>query len=153
MAKNKGREIKISPEQLLSLYQNQRASMDALVQQEQALLAAEREVVGAEEALKELSNASQPARSLFLLGAGVFAEGELKGEKVKSDIGGNVLQEVSIKKALEQLAERKKNISSSLLNIRKRKQEVAVGLARMEVMLEHYKNVMSQKQHTTQRVS
>jgi|GEM_PF-2344950 len=153
MVKEKGREVRISPEQLISLYQNQRASMDALVQQEQALLAGEREVIGAEEALKEISSSAKPLRSLFLLGAGVFVEGELRGQKVKSDIGANVLQEVSIKKALEQLAEKKKNISSSLLKLRKRKKELALGLARMEAMLVHYQKVMGEKQSVSPGVS
>ena len=55
MAEEKqGREIRISPEQLISLYQNQRAAMDSLLQQEGMMQASLREIVGAEEALKEI---------------------------------------------------------------------------------------------------
>ena len=153
MAEEKPKEMKISPEQLITLYQNQRASMDGLLQQEQMMQAAFQEIIGAEEALKEIEASEKSTNVLFLLGSGVFVEAELKEKKVKSEIGGGVVQKVSIKKALEHLAKKKENIASNLEKLGKRKQETAVGLARMENLLGEFRKAMDGKKHGAQSVS
>jgi len=153
MAKEKPREAKISPEQLITIYQNQRASMDGLLQQEGMLQSAFQEIVGAEEALKEIDAGEKNTSVLFLLGSGVFVEAELKDKKVKSEIGGGVVQKTSIKKALEQLAKKKESIASNLEKLQKRKQETAAGLARMEQLLNEFRMAVDGKKHGAQSVS
>ena len=154
MAEEKqGREIQISPEQLISLYQNQRAAMDSLLQQEGMMQASLREIVGAEEALKEIKAAGKDVKVLFLLGAGVFVEGEVRSEKVKSEVGGGVVQSVTVKKALEQLEEKRKKVISAIEGLGRKKRETGEGLARMDVMLNQFRNALKERQKTPNSVS
>ncbi len=150
--KNKG-EIRISPDQLLSLYQNQRSAMDSILQRERAMRATIEEITGAEEALKEIRDMGKGVNSLFLLGSGVFIEARLDKSKVKSEVGGGIVKEVSIKEALAQLSKKKKNAEKSLSMLLSKKRELAMGLSRMEAMLKQVQQALEQKRHSTKSVS
>lgn len=155
MAKGRMSEKKVtlSPQQLLALYQNQRALMDSLVQQEQLLQDALQEVIGAETALKEIDALDKSIKSLVSLGSGVFVEAEITSKKVKSEIGGGVVQSLPIKKALKQLEEKRKKAVLSLSKLQKRKRETASGLARLEVIMQQLQKALQEKQKTPQSVS
>lgn len=155
MAKEKRKEkrITLSVEQVLSLYQNQRTLMDSILQQEQLLQNALQETLGAQAALKEISAADKNIKALVSIGSGVFVEAELTGKKVKSEIGGGVVQAIPVKKALERLEEGRKNILSNLSKLRKRKEENAKGLARLETIMQELQKAVREKQKTTPGVS
>lgn len=151
--RKKPREVAISPQQLLALYQNQRAAMDTVLQQEQMLLETLQIIKNAKTALREIKNADKSVHCMFSLGTGVFIEANVTSNDIKSDIGGGVVESVSIKKALEQIKEREENTSSNLSTLRKRKKEIASGLARIESLLNQLQQAKREKQHSPQSVS
>ncbi|MCX6802416.1 MAG: prefoldin subunit alpha [Candidatus Diapherotrites archaeon] len=155
MAKEKtqNKEVRLSPQQLVSLYQNQRALMDNLLQQEAMMQEAAREIIGAEDALKEIDKAEEDANVLVLLGAGVFVEAKVKGKQVKSDIGSGVVENATVKKALEHLEIKKKNISANIAKLQKKKQETAAGLARLEGILQQVQKALAKKDTSPSSVS
>jgi prefoldin alpha subunit len=155
MAKEKTgeKEIKLSPQQLVSLYQNQRAMMDNLLQQEAMMQSALQEIAAAEDALKEIDKAEAGANILALLGAGVFVEAQVKGKQVKSDIGTGIIETTTVKDALAHLEIKKKNVSSNMAGLQKKKQETAVGLARLEQILKQVQGAMAKKNTSPSSVS
>ena len=155
MAKEKTdkREVRLSPQQLISLYQNQRTLMDNLLQQESMMQSALQEVAGAEDALKEIDKAGAGANILALLGAGVFVEAQVKGSQVKSDIGTGIIETTTVKNALAHLELKKKNVSTNIAGLQKKKQETAVGLANLENILKQMQTVMAKKDTSPSSVS
>lgn len=151
--KNNPKEAMISPQQLVALYQNQRSILDKLNQQEQALVEAISRIKNAKTVLKEIKSSKKGVNSMFSLGAGVFIGSKVTSEDIKSDIGGGIVESVSIKKAIEQVNERKENTESSLSKVRDRKKEAISALKRTENMLSQIQQAMKEKQRSPQSIS
>ncbi|MEM0360396.1 MAG: hypothetical protein QXK06_03640 [Candidatus Diapherotrites archaeon] len=155
MAKEKAREreIVLSPQELISLYENQRNILETIVQQESAMLNALSEIAGAEEALKEIEKAGSSPKILVLLGAGVFAEAQVSNKQVKSDIGTGILETTEIAKALNHLENKKKNVSANLSALQKKKQEVVAGLTGLEDAMRQMQAALAKKSTSPSSVS
>ena len=143
------KSVTLSPQQLVSLYQNQRALVDSLFQQDEFMKNALVEVIGSEEALKEIDSVEKDVRVLFLLGSGVFLEAEVKDKRVRSEIGGGVVQKVTIKKALKNLGEKIKNIESNREKLRKKIQEGLIGLSKLEQTVAKLEQAMAAAKKTS----
>lgn len=124
--------VKISMEQLLSLYENQRSQLEALNQQINSLGNLLMENNMAHEALTALS---EPGADdiLFSLGAGIFVDAKVADlKKVKGNIGGNVVEEMTIKDALEKLDDRQKKIQVNIEKLRAQETQMINNLTEIE---------------------
>ena len=148
-----GKKITINPQQLISLYKNQQGLTESLLKQEAMTKRVFEETLGAEQALKEIDAMDKKANILCLLGAGISIEAEVKTKTVKAEVGGGIVQDFPVKKALKQLADRKKKIIENLNNLEKKKREARIGLARLEQMMRAMQKAMADKKSNSMSVS
>jgi len=148
-----GKKVTINPQQLMSLYQNQKGLMESVLKQEAMVKRGFEETVGAEQALKEIDSMDKKTSILCLLGAGVSIEAEVKAKTVKAEVGGGVVQDFPIKKVIKQLSNRKKKILENLTVLEKKKKEARIGLARLEEMMQAMQKAMADKKSKSMSVS
>lgn len=154
------KEVKLSIEQLLSLHQNQRNQYENLLQQINSMNSLIVETNLAQAALKELN---EPGKDevMFSLGAGVYIDAAVADlKKVKANIGGNIVEEITVKKALEKLDERKQDIQKNIKKLREQEAAMRKNLGELERALatieQHRRKAMQQKrkeEETTPDVS
>jgi len=147
------KKITINSQQLVSLYKNQQGLMESLLKQGAMTKNVLEETVGAEEALKEIDAMDKKANILCLLGAGISINAEVKTKIVKAEVGGGVVQDFPIKKALKQLANRRKKVIENLNKLEKKKREARTGLARLEQMMQAMQKAMADKKANSMSVS
>ncbi len=140
------KEVKVTPEQLIAVYQNQRALLDSIRQQTQTMQAYLQEVVMASDALKEISESSEKNRVLFSVGAGMFIDVQLlDNNNVKSDIGGGAFKEVSIKKAMNMLDDRAEEIKKALKKLSLQEKKAIASLKQIEEALAKFQQSLQQE--------
>ncbi len=141
------KKLEVSPEQMLSLYQNQRALLDSIEQQIQTAQAFLRETTMAEDALKEISESAKDKRVLFSVGAGVFIDTRLLDSKnVKAEIGGGAFKEMTIKKAMNRLDDRKEDIRKGLKKLAEREEKALASLKQMESAMAKFQQQLQQRE-------
>ncbi|MCD6478309.1 MAG: prefoldin subunit alpha [Candidatus Diapherotrites archaeon] len=132
-AKPKPKEIKLSFDQLLAMYQQQQYLLESLVSQEKLINNLIKEVQAAQDALHEIRSAEKDASLLVPLGSGVFAYTTLADNSaVKVDIGGNVFERMPISKAIEKLEDRKANLRRNLKEVAQKKQRTLASVSQLE---------------------
>jgi len=114
MKEKKSKRIQISEQQVRESFVNEQAKQNALERAQASMQATIKEIVAAQDSLKEIKNCKQDDKILVFLGAGMLAEASIKNtSKVTSSIGGNVFSETTIEKAIQELenkrAEAEKN--------------------------------------------
>lgn len=134
--KEKRREIKLTFEQLLAIYQQQRALIDSLTNQESMIRSIIAELQSTQDALSEIKKVGKDTNILVSLGSGVFASARLSdASEVKVEIGGNVFEQMPIAKALNKLEERKANLEKRLKNIGERKKQAIAFVIQLERLI------------------
>lgn len=130
------KEIRITFNQLLALYQNQSIQLENLRQNISSLSSLLLETDMASEALKALNKPGKD-EILFSLGAGIFIDatvGDLK--KIKTNIGGNIIEEMTVSRALERLEKRKKSILNNIAKMREQEKQMVANLIEMEKVIQ-----------------
>jgi prefoldin alpha subunit len=131
--KPKPKEIKLSFDQLLAMYQQQQYMLESLASQEKLINNLIREVQAAQDALHEIKSVKSGTSLLVPLGSGVFAYTTLADKSaVKVEIGGNVFERMPISKAIEKLEDRKANLRRNLKEITQKKQRTLASVAQLE---------------------
>ncbi|MEW6294681.1 MAG: hypothetical protein AB1467_00070 [Candidatus Diapherotrites archaeon] len=109
------KQVKLSGEQIVALFQEEKAKLDSISMQINSVQTALTEVLFAEESLKELSKEGFEGPILVNLGSGVFIEGAVSNaKKLKKSLPGNVVLDVSPEEVSEELKKRKENAQKTL---------------------------------------
>lgn len=140
------KEVKVTPEQLLNIYQNQRAQLDLLRQEQAYLQNILRDITSAVDALTELKKAGKKEQILVNLGGGAYIDAEvLSTSKVKANIGGGVIEKMSIVKVLEALRKRRQENVKRLETIAKDEALLIQNIETMEQTLARIQQQAKQK--------
>ncbi len=138
---------KISPEQLGPLYQRQRELLEQSRAQKQSLQDVLIEFNSAIDALNELKKAGKNDKIMLSLGGGVYIEAVVSDvQKVKGNIGGGVIQSISVDKVLLELEKRKNETIKSLELNAKDEAKLLESIASIELALNALQRANAQKQ-------
>ena len=126
------KEITVNAQQLMSMHQNQKNQLNGLLQQINSMQSLLQENVMAKEALKTL-DAPGKDEILFSLGAGIFIDATVDDlKKIKANIGGNIFEEMNVKKAVNKLDDRIKSVEKNITNLREQEQSMSQNLMELE---------------------
>lgn len=141
------KEIRVSFEQLLAMYQQNQYLLDSLNSQEKLLNNMIMETQASQDAMREIKASEKETNMLVPLGAGVFAYAKINDNSaVKIEIGNNVFERMPIAKAIEKLEERKAQLESNLKALVQRKQQVIASLAQIErIIAEAQRKMQTEK--------
>jgi|GEM_PF-2701057 len=130
------KQITVSFEQLLAMYQQNQYVLESLLSQEKLLNSMIAETQASQDAMREIKASENQTNILVPLGAGVFTYAKINDNSaVKMEIGNNVFERMPITKAIEKLEERKAQLESNLKALLQRKQQILASLAQIEQIL------------------
>ncbi len=108
-AKAGQKEIKLSAQQLLNLFQREKAKIREIERQMNSLQNILTEILAARDAVKEIKGAEKGHPILLRLGAGILAEATVTQNKtVKKSLGGSVVVDSPVESVLSGLEEEHK---------------------------------------------
>ncbi|MEM4598209.1 MAG: prefoldin subunit alpha [Candidatus Diapherotrites archaeon] len=139
------KEIKLSFEQILAMYQQNQQMLEAMVAQERFINNVIAEIDAAQDAIREIKASEKDTNVLVPLGAGVFAYARISDPSaVKLDIGNNYFERMPSAKAIERLEARKAQLSANLKEVLKRKNQAIASLSQLERIIQEAQKKMSQ---------
>ena len=109
------KQITLTGEQILALFQEEKAKLEAITRQLNSVQAVLTEVLLAEESVKELVKENFGGSILVNLGSGIFVEANIAdAKKLKKSLAGSVALEAQPEEVLEELKKRKENAQKTL---------------------------------------
>ncbi len=142
--------IKLTEEQLMNAFANERANMDTM----QANLAAAenrlRDILAATDALNAIKKSKENEKIVVPLGAGIFIDASLENNSTaKNSLAGSVVVNVTIEEALKNLVEKKQETQKAIEEMQKELEKIASNLNSIGAMLrsiEQKKRELQKKQ-------
>ena len=112
--------IKLTEEQLLNAFANERANVEAMQSNIAATENRLRDVLAATDALKAIKNSKEKEKIIVPLGAGIFIDASLESNSTaKNSMAGGVVVNVTIEDALKDLAEKRQEIEKAIAEMQK----------------------------------
>ncbi|MEM4662457.1 MAG: prefoldin subunit alpha [Candidatus Diapherotrites archaeon] len=144
--KSKKKEIRLTFDQVLGMYQQNKQALESLISQEQLLNTIIAEIEASQDCMRELKAAEKDVNILVPLGAGVFAYAKIvDNTMVKLDIGANYFERMPILKAIERLEARKAQLRANLQEISKRRKQTIASLAQLERLINEAQRKIAEK--------
>ncbi|MCX8189682.1 MAG: prefoldin subunit alpha [Candidatus Diapherotrites archaeon] len=140
------KEIKLSFEQVLAMYQQNQQLLEAALSQESFINNIIAEIDAAQNAIREIKTSEKDTSILVPLGAGVFAYAKIsEPESVKLEIGNNYFEKMPSLKAIERLEARKSQLKTNLKEVSKRKMQAITSLSQLEKIIKEAQKKMAQE--------
>ncbi len=131
------KQVKLTGQQVLQAYGAEQAKLQVVQQRRQSLQQLMGETIAGEQSLKEVEKSSKDQKIMVSLGAGVYAEAKLESNKnVKTGLGGGVLINTTVEKALKELAKRKEEIQKDLDAVQQEETVVLQNLNNLGLAIE-----------------
>jgi len=123
------KQIKLTGDQIVALFQEEKTKLDSIVMQANSVQAALTEVLFAEESVKELKKEDFDGSILINLGSGIFVEGNIAdAKKLKKNLPGNLVLDVSPEDIADELKKRKENAQKTLELLLKEQERIYSNL-------------------------
>lgn len=140
------RQIKLTGQQMLQAYNTEQIKLEALQNRRQQLQGLIAETIGAEESLKGIEKAPKNQKIMVSLGAGIYIEAKIEsGKEVKTGLGGGVLLNSSIEKALKALAKRSEEIQKDFNAVQQDELLVLQNLNNLGLAIENVRRKSTEK--------
>lgn len=137
MAKEETKEVKISGQQAIQLYQIERAKMETVQRKVESIQKIIIEMDAAISTLDSIKNAKQGDLFLVPLGAGVYTEARMENTKqVKASLAGSIMVNQDIEETLKKLGEQKGEALKSRSALQQEGQVIANNLNNLGLILQ-----------------
>ncbi len=123
------KEVRLTGEQVFGFLQNERTKLDSLRRKRTLLQNSLQEIGFAIESLKEIKEMKKNDNILVALGAGIYLNGLIEeNKKVKRNLPGNVVIELSSEDAVKKLEKEKNDLRKELEKIVKEEESVLINV-------------------------
>lgn len=148
MQNNAKKEVSLSGEQVMHFYNNEREKLKIIQNRQGSLQNLMNETLLTIEALNELKKAQKNEKILVPLGAGVFADATLnETQKVKISLGGNVILDAGIERALGDLDKRKNELEKDLQMTMKEESQTINQINALGNVISQARNAVREKRN------
>ena len=130
------KEMKISGEQAIQLYQAEKAKIDVVQRKLESISRILMEVNAAEDSLKAIKNSKQGENILVPLGAGIYIDVKVDNVKqAKNSLAGSVMLDENVDSIIKKLNEQKKEALKNIETLQKERGLLTANINNLGAML------------------
>lgn len=144
MKREMKKEVKLNPQQVLRLYEQERQRLDELNQRLQGMASYYQDLKAAEDSIKEIREAKGDAEIILPLGAGINVSARVSDKNSLKVMRNNIAVEKTSQEVLEDIKSRKEKAERAIT-------DMEANLEQMFVNIEQFSRALKMQQKMSEK--